>query len=136
MFSGNDQLNESFSDPGAESDLSPTKEAGRMTRLRARGGVRDRPPIIDEDDDEMFQIVPIVPRAKQRKPGRKPIVERVEKPEKEKVDKPINPERDVTQDVSSLYYIIRHSKAAISVSYQSVYALDYFLRCKNFYRAS
>lgn len=87
-----------------------------MTRLRARGGVRDRPPIIDEDDDEMmFQIVPIVPRAK-RKPGRKPPVERVEKPEKEKVDKPVNPERDVTQDITSLYYIIRHSKAAISVS--------------------
>lgn len=89
-----------------------------MTRLRARGGVRDRPPIIDEDDDELFQIAPIVTRQK-RKP-RKPVTERPEKPpkpEKEKVDKVVDHERDVTQDESSLYFIVRHSKAAITVGY-------------------
>lgn len=117
---GGDQLNESFSDPGAESDLSPTKEGGRMTRLRARGGVRDRPPIIDEDDEEMFQVAPpIVARAKRKPAVRKQPVERVERPEKERVEKPtsaVDRERDVTLDENSLYFIVRHSKAAITVS--------------------
>lgn len=113
-------MNESFSDPGAESDLSPTKEGGRMTRLRARGGVRDRPPIIDEDDEELFQVAPpIVARTKRKPAVRKQPVERVEKPEKERVEKPtsaVDRERDVTSDENSLYFIVRHSKAAISVS--------------------
>lgn len=88
-----------------------------MTRLRARGGVRDRPPIIDEDDEELFQIAPIVMRQK-RKP-RKQIAERTEKPpkpEKEKVEKVVDHERDVTQDETSLYYIVRHSKVSIYYS--------------------
>lgn len=69
----NDNLNESYSDHG-EGD-SPTK---RMTRLRARGGVRDRPPIIDDDDDEIFNPTPAVPITRKRKPGagRKPVVEK------------------------------------------------------------
>lgn len=113
----NDQLNESYSDHG-EGD-SPVK-GGRMTRLRARGGVRDRPPIIDEDDEEIFNPARSV--AKKRKVGapKKQPVERVEK-EKPIVEKPPPPvgadrERDVTQDENSLYYIIRHSKSAIAVS--------------------
>lgn len=127
-----DQLNESYSDHG--DGESPVKAGGRMTRLRARGGVRDRPPIIDDDDEEMFQPAPLVITRK-RKPGagRKPAAERVEK-EKPIVEKPprvvraspVHPraaaggddrERDVTQDETSLYYIIRHSKSAIAVKY-------------------
>lgn len=112
-------MNESLSDP-SENEVSPTKEGGRMTRLRARGGVRDRPPIIDEDDDELFQVAPpIVARTKRKPAVRKAPVERAEKVVKEKVDRAIvaEPEKDITTDDSSLYYIIRHSKSAISVSY-------------------
>lgn len=113
-------INESFSDPGGESDLSPTKEGagGRMTRLRARGGVRDRPPIIDEDDDDLFRVAPPIVARIKRAPRKKQAerVERVEKPEKERVERAVvDKERDVTQDETSLYWIVRHSKAAITV---------------------
>lgn len=69
-------MNESFSDQG-END-SPVK-GGRMTRLRARGGIRDRPPIIDDDDDEIFHAAPaVLPTVRKRKAGagRKPIAEK------------------------------------------------------------
>lgn len=85
-----------------------------MTRLRARGGVRDRPPIIDDDDEDMFRVAPIVIRAK-RKVGRKPAAEKVPKEPKEPVEKVVDKERDVTHDESSLYYIVRHSKSLITV---------------------
>lgn len=96
-----------------------------MTRLRARGGVRDRPPIIDEDEDDVMlfqQIQPKAPARKRKAPTpRKPAAERVEK-EKQVVERvpvdreraPVDRDRDVTQDESSLYYIIRHSKSAIA----------------------
>ncbi|KAG4065478.1 hypothetical protein HA402_009039 [Bradysia odoriphaga] len=106
------QLNESFSDEHGEGD-SPTTKAGRMTRLRARGGVRDRPPIIDDDDEDMFRVAPIVVRAK-RKVGRKPAAEKPPKEPKEVVEKVVDKERDVTHDESSLYYIVRHSKSPIT----------------------
>lgn len=108
------QLNESFSDEHTGEGDSPTTKAGRMTRLRARGGVRDRPPIIDDDDEDMFRVAPIVIRAK-RKVGRKPATEKVAKEPKEPVEKVVDKERDVTHDESSLYYIVRHSKAPITV---------------------
>lgn len=106
-----DALNESTSDAD-----SPTK---RMTRLRARGGVRDKPPIIDDDEDEFF-----APVARKRKtpatrkpPGERK--ERVERPRKEPVDRGhherIDNEREITTDENSLYYIVRHSKNAIAV---------------------
>lgn len=87
-----------------------------MTRLRARGGIRDRPPIIDEDDDDMmFNPAPVVVPRK-RKVGRKPAVERVEK-ERHVVEKVVvDRERDVNLDENSLYYIMRHSKSAIAVN--------------------
>lgn len=94
---------------------SPVK-GGRMTRLRARGGIRDRPPIIDEDDDD---IVPAPIIAKKRKVGsaKKQPVDRVEKEKPVLVEKPpVDRERDVTQDETSLYYVIRNSKSAIAVS--------------------
>lgn len=83
-----------------------------MTRLRARGGVRDKPPIIDDDEPE------ILLEKKKRKPGRKAAGERekIEKPVRERVEHIVEKERDITQDESSLYYIVRHSKAAIVVS--------------------
>lgn len=60
-------MNESFSDQGEGE--SPVK-GGRMTRQRARGGVRDRPPIIDEDDDDMFRAAPAIQPTRKRKAGR------------------------------------------------------------------
>ncbi len=108
------QLNESFSDEQTGEGDSPTTKAGRMTRLRARGGVRDRPPIIDDDDEDMFRVAPIVIRAK-RKVGRKPAAEKPPKEPKEPVEKVVDKERDVTHDESSLYYIVRHSKSPITV---------------------
>lgn len=87
-----------------------------MTRLRARGGVRDKPPIIDDDEPE------IVLEKKKRRPGRKAAGERekIEKPVRERVEHIVEKERDITQDESSLYYIVRHSKAAIVVSRTSI----------------
>lgn len=111
------QLNESFSDEQTGEGDSPTTKAGRMTRLRARGGVRDRPPIIDDDDEDMFRVAPIVIRTK-RKAGRKPAAEKVAKEPKEIVEKVVDKERDVTHDESSLYYIVRHSKSPITVRFK------------------
>lgn len=111
-----------------------------MTRLRARGGVRDKPPIIDDDVDEF--VLPVM--KKQKKQPRqlkiKPILEprerqerapreRVERPPRERAERAQvhhggeaggggggldDKERDVTTDETSLYYILRHSKAAIT----------------------
>lgn len=78
-----------------------------MTRLRARGGVRDKPPIIDDDEPE------VVLEKKKRRPAKKAEREKVEKPVRERVEHIVEKERDITQDESSLYYIVRHSKAAI-----------------------
>lgn len=88
----------------------------RMTRLRARGGVRDRPPIIDEDDEDMFQQAPPIVHRQKRKAttARKPPAEKIVK-EKEVVEKIVDRERDVTQDETSLYFIVRHSKSPIAV---------------------
>lgn len=87
-----------------------------MTRLRARGGIRDRPPIIDEDDDDMmFNPAPVVVR--KRKLPRKPPVERIEKerPIVERVVVERDREREASQDETSLYFVIRNSKSAIAV---------------------
>lgn len=50
-----------------------------MTRLRARGGIRDRPPIIDDDDDDLFRAAPPAQPTRKRKAGagRKPVAEKV-----------------------------------------------------------
>lgn len=125
-----DNLNESFSDHGGEGheggEGASTSAAGRMTRLRARGGVRDKPPIIDDDIDEIIER-----SARKRKPPKPKVHVEREKPEripKEKHDREptaYDKERDVTQDESSLYYIIRHSKAAIAVSFSFYYLIYY-----------
>ncbi|KAM7358049.1 stromal antigen [Cochliomyia hominivorax] len=107
-----ENLNDSISDGD-----SPTK---RMTRLRARGGVRDKPPIIDEDEDDFF--APVVRKRKAQAPRKPPgegagRKEKIERPRKEHVDKEqerIDMERDVTTDENSLYFIVRHSKSPIA----------------------
>lgn len=93
-----------------------------MTRLRARGGVRDKPPIIDDDEPEM------VLEKKKRRPAKKTVGERekVDKPVRERVEHTVEKERDITQDESSLYYIVRHSKAAIVVSNCNFYNFSLF----------
>lgn len=92
-----------------------------MTRLRARGGVRDKPPIIDEDEEDFF--APVVARKRKPAAPRKPPGEggerrpRVDRPRKEHIDKEqerIDMERDVTTDENSLYFIVRHSKSPIA----------------------
>lgn len=109
IFVYSENVNESISDGD-----SPTK---RMTRLRARGGVRDKPPIIDEDEDDFW--APVVRKKKPEK-VRKPPGERrekVDRPRKEHMDKEqerIDMERDVTTDETSLYFIVRHSKSPIA----------------------
>lgn len=96
-------------EPGESEGVSRN---GRMTRLRARGGVRDKPPIIDDDIDEPV----VVKRKKPAKPKAPVEREKPVKVPKERVEHEptaIEKERDVTQDESSLYYIVRHSKATI-----------------------
>lgn len=94
---------------------SPNK---RMTRLRARGGVRDKPPIIDDDEDDFF--APVQRKRKQPAAKKQPAErrERPERPRKDHVEKEqqerIDMERDVTTDESSLYFIVRHSKSPIA----------------------
>ncbi|XP_023305203.2 cohesin subunit SA-1 isoform X2 [Lucilia cuprina] len=107
-----ENLNDSISDGD-----SPTK---RMTRLRARGGVRDKPPIIDEDEDDFF--APVVRKRKAQAPRKPPGEgtgrrEKIDRPRKEHIDKEqerIDMERDVTTDENSLYFIVRHSKSPIA----------------------
>ncbi|GAB0097039.1 SA [Sergentomyia squamirostris] len=114
----NEQMNESESDHGGDSESSPSKP-GRMTRLRARGGVRDKPPIIDDDIDDLIE-----PTVKKRKQYTKHVKkapaeprERIEREPRERQERVKDPEketRDVTTDETSLYYIVRHSKSAIA----------------------
>lgn len=96
-----------------------------MTRLRARGGVRDKPPIIDDDEDEFFAPVS---RKRKTPQTRKPPAERkerIERPRKEPVEKAhherIDNEREITTDENSLYYIVRHSKNPIAVNLTKKY---------------
>lgn len=91
----------------------------RMTRLRARGGIRDKPPIIDDDEDDFF--APVARKRKQPGPRKQPGErrERVDRPRKDHIEKEqerVDMERDVTTDENSLYFIVRHSKSAIAVS--------------------
>ncbi|KFB52898.1 AGAP006998-PA-like protein [Anopheles sinensis] len=122
----NEPLNESWSSGGHE-DGAPHEDAGgepsrgRMTRLRARGGVPLKAPIIEDDDDDFFFEKE---HQKKRKAPRKPreVVpkEHTEKPPKvyhqreEREERVVVTERESTTDESSLYYILRHSKSNIA----------------------
>lgn len=108
-----EELGEALNESTSDGD-SPMK---RMTRLRARGGIRDKPPIIDDDEDDFF--APVARKRKQPGPRKPPGErrERVERPRKEHIEKEqerVDMERDVTTDENSLYFIVRHSKSAIA----------------------
>jgi len=93
----------------------------RMTRLRARGGVPTKPPIIDEDDEDIFmanrkrkapKAAPreVIPR--EPKPPKAPRVER--EPRQEPEERVVR-EREITTDENSLFWILRYSKSTITV---------------------
>lgn len=94
----------------------------RMTRLRARGGVPTKPPIIDEDDEDFFTSSRAPKRLKLPKPPkekieREPKTPRVRK-EREVVERePVerdNFQREITTDENSLFWILRYSKNSIT----------------------
>lgn len=106
-------------------ELEPGSSTGqRMTRLRARGGVPTRPPIIDEDDEEIFtaanRATPKrkLPKLPKEKVEREPKTPRVRK-EREVIERePIerdNFQREITTDESSLFWILRYSKNSITL---------------------
>ncbi|XP_037947666.1 histone-lysine N-methyltransferase SETMAR-like [Teleopsis dalmanni] len=74
----------------------------------------------EQSTDWLFESGPISKKPRQSRtkpPGEKR--ERAERPRKEHAEKEqerIDIERDVTTDENSLYFIVRHSKAAIAVS--------------------
>ncbi|XP_052860606.1 cohesin subunit SA-1 [Anopheles cruzii] len=115
--------NESWSS-GGHDDAAPPEETGepsrgRMTRLRARGGVPLKAPIIEDDDDDFF--FEKEHQKKRKAPGRKPkeVVpkEPSEKPVRvyqEREERVVVTDRESTTDESSLYYILRHSKQSIA----------------------
>lgn len=105
-----------------EAEAGPSGQ--RMTRLRARGGVPTKPPIIDEDDEDLFT-------ANRKRKLPKPLKEKVEREPKEprqprvprepKVQEPAESERvvrerEITTDENSLFWILRYSKNTITVS--------------------
>ncbi|KAL1398175.1 hypothetical protein pipiens_009175 [Culex pipiens pipiens] len=98
---------------------------GRMTRLRARGGVPLKAPIIDEDDDDIFfgagRFEQRQELQKKRKAPRKARGEggTPKEPKEKRVyheadDRVVVTDRESTMDENSLYYILRHSKSAIT----------------------
>ncbi|XP_055537217.1 cohesin subunit SA-1 [Wyeomyia smithii] len=128
-------LNESWSSGGAgegpseeahpEEETTGRGRGGRMTRLRARGGVPLKAPIIDEDDDDIFfgSRFEQQQQQKKRKAPRKPRGEGVPKEPREKKERVYHhdheervvvTDRESTTDESSLYFILRHSKSAIT----------------------
>jgi cohesin complex subunit SA-1/2 len=95
----------------------------RMTRLRARGGVPTKPPIIDEDDEDIFQAnrKRKLPKPFKEKPEREPKEPRApraprEPKQIEPVEDKIVREREITTDENSLFWILRYSKNTITVS--------------------
>jgi cohesin complex subunit SA-1/2 len=104
-----------------EAEAGPSGQ--RMTRLRARGGVPTKPPIIDEDDEDIFM-------ANRKRKLPKPLKEKVEREPKEpraprapREPKNVEPaedrvvrEREITTDENSLFWILRYSKNTITVS--------------------
>jgi cohesin complex subunit SA-1/2 len=105
-------------------DESPEAGPSRMTRLRARGGVPTRPPIIDEDDEDLFQTnrkrklpkppkEPKEPREPKERQPRAPREPKHQEPAEDRVVK----EREITTDENSLFWILRYSKNTITVRF-------------------
>lgn len=121
------QYEGNFPEEMEEVGFGPGPSAQRMTRLRARGGVPSKPPIIDEEDEDFFG-------GRKRKNARKPLEPR-ERPipvpraprepkapkepriqhEEHTGDKLAVREREITTDESSLFYTLRYSKSTITV---------------------
>lgn len=106
-----------------QEDLEPGSSGPtRMTRLRARGGVPTKPPIIDEDDEDMFlapsnrkRKLPKPPKEKVEKEPKTPRVRKErEVVEKEPPEERIIREREITTDENSLFWILRYSKNTIT----------------------
>lgn len=106
-------------------NLQDDPEAGegsgqRMTRLRARGGVPTKPPIIDEDDEDIFMTgrKRKIPKPPKEKVEREPKPPRVRKErevvEREPAEEKIVKEREITTDENSLFWILRYSKNTIT----------------------
>ncbi|XP_053673037.1 cohesin subunit SA-1 [Anopheles nili] len=119
-----DLLNESWSSGGHDDAGHPEESRepsrGRMTRLRARGGVPLKAPIIDDDDDDdIFGKEHQKKRKAPRKPRETVQKEHHEKPPRvyrheEREERVVVADRESTTDESSLYYILRHSKSTIA----------------------
>lgn len=106
-------------------DESPEGPAtgSRMTRLRARGGVPTRPPIIDEDDEDLFMTnrrrklpkplkEPKEPREPKERQPRAPREPKNQEPAEDRIVR----EREITTDENSLFWILRYSKNTITVT--------------------
>lgn len=113
-----------MTDAPYQDDTTESPSGQRMTRLRARGGVPTRPPIIDEDDEDMFTsnrrrklpkpIKEHVPREpKEPKP---PRAQKEPREPREPAEDRVVREREITTDESSLYWVLRYSKSTITVS--------------------
>lgn len=125
-----EHLAEMADDIDDQMEGGPSSGVGtRMTRLRARGGVPLKAPIIDDDDDDIFfgggAVVPIQPLPKKIKQKREPRAPKQPRPPKlpkeprvrrehEEKEQTTDREREITTDENSLFYIIRHSKSSIS----------------------
>lgn len=118
------EIHEHLAEIGVEDHDEEAGPSGtRMTRLRARGGVPLKAPIIDDDDDDFFfgsQVPKKQPKPKKvpttPKQPRAPRQPREPKVHHERVERePVyDKEREITTDETSLYWIIRHSKSSIS----------------------
>lgn len=113
-----------MTDANEEAEAGPSGQ--RMTRLRARGGVPTKPPIIDEDDEDLFT-------ANRKRKLPRPLKEKVEREPKEPRqpraprepkapaeprevdDRAVVREREITTDENSLFWILRYSKNTITV---------------------
>lgn len=107
-----------------DQDAEAGPSGQRMTRLRARGGVPTRPPIIDEDDEDLFMT-------NRRRKLPKPVKEKVEREPKEPrapraprepkhqepAEERVVREREITTDENSLFWILRYSKNTITVRF-------------------
>jgi cohesin complex subunit SA-1/2 len=106
-------------------DLEAGPSGQRMTRLRARGGVPTRPPIIDDDEDDFAfsnrkRKTPKPPKEKIEREPREPKPPKPPKEPKHQPqhhhhnesteDKSVVKEREITTDESSLFWILRYSK--------------------------
>ncbi|KAL7037160.1 hypothetical protein ACKWTF_009097 [Chironomus riparius] len=111
-----------YMNEGQDELEGPGPSGQRMTRLRARGGVPTKPPIIDEDDEDFFMTannrkrkLPKLPKEKVEKEPKAPRIRKErEVVEKEPLEERIIREREITTDENSLFWVLRYSKNTIT----------------------